>query len=203
MKRFLILSLVVLTVFVLVVPVFAEVSYPATYNYNGVVLPFFSEFAEISGDHPYLLLKASGDDYEMLAFSTQPVANDKGIFFPYAGAKVMVYSYDSASGSWVFVSSSTKSSGAHVVTYSSNQFRQWSNFDIYSSSGVLYYEGDTNFSLASPAVTVLDLAGERLEVVVVPELVQTMTILALCGVGCLASLTALKLLGKRSLIYRS
>lgn len=203
MKRLLIFSLVVLTVFALAVPAFAAGTYPSTYNYNGVVLPFFSEFAEIGDDYPFLLLKASDNGYEMLALSQEPVANDYGIYFPYAGGKVIVYSYDSASDSWVFVNSSNKNAGAHLVTYSANHSRQWSNFDIYNSKGTLYYEGDLNFSQAPLAVTVLNLAGERLEVVVIPEMVQTMTILVLCGVGCLASLTVLKLLGKRSLIYRS
>lgn len=76
----------------------------------------------------------------------------------------------------------------------------WASDTLYQGSSVVI-SGDSNFRMAL-SEEILGVTKEQM-MKTLPELGGTMNILVLCGVGCLALLVALKLFGRRSLIFRS
>ncbi len=184
MKKFLCLLAVFVLVFSLAVPAFAV------------------DDAESLGiPTPYPILEDSGYSYAYI------VCDSSGLYSLYLGGSPPSPSTDASfsigryerynlnNGEWVYQSSSNFGT---ILDY--DQF-VWSSVDMILD-GVVYFVHDPNFFPIPLWAKVGQVTqGE------IPALTQnlggTMKILALCGVGCLASLVVLKLFGKRSLIYRN
>lgn len=75
------------------------------------------------------------------------------------------------------------------------------NYNLSGASGETFDTYNPNFR--SPLWWMTQQTSQRGAKGLLMEVVGTMKILALCGVGCLALLVVLKLFGKRSLIYRN
>lgn len=104
----------------------------------------------------------------------------------------------------------------NVVTYESYDGINWNQ--TYSGKSASSYPGEVGYTLLSSTFTWYDEGGEPFFPVplwkemgalaqgemgvMILETMETMKILMVCGIGCLALLTVLVLFGKRSLIFR-
>lgn len=89
-----------------------------------------------------------------------------------------------------------------VTTEQDGTFVASGNYGATEWSGELVYANHNieNFRVPPLAVIIQGVTGEALEVTL-PSLHQTITTIVLCGVGCLALLILLHLLGKKSQIF--
>lgn len=186
MKKILVLLLVFVMTFVVTISVSAETP-PALPD---ELLPGSSYYGYVvyDGNYKYYLTNSS-----LWATSTElsaTVRSSEAISFKY-------YLY--TNGEWVRQGSYNDIPKLNLgnILYNS--------VDVYTSDGVLALSATPDFFYPPRplAEVIQEVTGKTLQEEAVPAVGGTMTILALCGVGLIASLVVLKLFGKRSLIYHS
>lgn len=214
MKKLLLVFLAFAFMITLAVPAFASET-PAdysvgtyayssdTYSYHGITLPLFSEYEDLKAEYPYIMLIESPDGYSLYLSPEQPfalsTASSYGLYCKFT-CSFLIYSLTGDPVSWKFTYSRQFSSGSAFILSSNSKYCRWSNCDIYDSNGTLCYEGDLNFPPAPLPEIILEAVEERMAVEI-PALIQTMMILAVSGVGCLAFLTGFYLLRNRFPIF--
>ena len=142
------------------------------------------------------------DSSKILTFMSGPVVYDGGLV---AGGDINTFRFKYVGGvnpGFKYQDSRMYSYGDTVNSVTNYEVR-WSSFDVEYSTGGLYFDGDQNFLVPPPPLAEIVAKGseEALKDLGI-TLGGTVKVLVLCGVGCLALLVALKLFGKRSLIFR-
>lgn len=148
-------------------------------------------------EYPYGVVTLEGDSVWLYLSKGEYQYLSKSEFVQSTKAGYRSWKYNPDEGVWV-----TSGTGSNVSTIMYDVYV--SSHDINTDNGGLHKTGYLDFFSAPPPLAeVIQGVTEEAMTDSLPALGGTMTILAVCGVGCLALLVVLKLFGKRSLIFRS
>lgn len=171
------------------------------YDYNGVDLPAWPEYIAVDGVLPNMVIK-EGEDGIWLYVSYDPLVGNSTSIWLSAGGDYDLWCLSEDGTYWDFLRHKSGMPGTTFYTTKLGDVFIWNNFDIFDSSDgdKLYYKGDPNFYQAPPP-TVQEVVEGRL-VEVLPTIVNTMKILAVCGVGLLSCFVGLRIFGTRYVPFR-
>ena len=192
MKKFILVFISILTFCLMSITSFASTT-DGTYDYNGTVL---AKVPDGYDDGYWYLVKKVSTTY--LFYTTKPLIADGSNIRADGGTSYVQFSY--YLGAWGKYYESSIPADSYSNIFGGSDTIIWSSSNIYTTSGLVYFNGDPNFFTLAERVRLL--VGETLLEVTVPRMAGTMKILVLCGVGLMASLVLLKLFGKRLLIFR-
>ena len=174
------------------------------YDYNGTVLDDFREIGNYekykAEGYVYWYMWTSSDTKRPLVMGVKDECyiNSMGALLSPVSGQYAWFSVQS-SGAWRDNGYGTLNT---TVVANADEKLVWTSHDLKDEDGNVFMEGDLVFQGAPLEVIIQAVTGEQMKVMI-PNLVGTMKILVLCGVGLMALLVVLKLFGKRSLIYRN
>lgn len=183
----------------------------STYSFNGTTLPLEYKVNDnvYSLQSYYEQEKVDNPNYTITIVKSQSTGvywlyrssagfyydNTWTNFYPYEGTLDV---FKLSGDYWVFEYTKNVSTGEGFIDPRYFDF-VWSSDTVLYDDGSVFISGDSNFLKALSEI-ILEVTEEQLEKTL-PEMGGTMKTLALCGVGLMASLVALKLFGKKSLLF--